>query len=332
MGRTALRVGKVCKIRLSDVVRLAMKVGLPMERLRQRGANNVCHRLGVAFSMLFLRAGQAKRKLQYPVRVAGSGVAGLTFFMTDGSVIKVVEFSRAGRAGRSKRSKRAGRASLLLPSGLAAGGHSIPRDEFMHEIRMTGEAHRMFGNAPRVLRWVVLKGKFGSTFGIMQLSKAKGVPLTEAIEKAGRSSAAALALARRHGKQVARTHAKDFSHGDMHSQNVMVHGGRLTMIDFGRATSKRLVERYTKNKPWEAIRLFDVAAPYRDHARSHSVAVADAFLGAYVAELRAAGKALPKGIDRIRDDYDDLVFDNLDSVLNSVNMIARGVQKRLGGR
>lgn len=329
MGRTALRVGKVCKIRLSDVVQLAMKVGLPMERLRQRGANNICHRLGAAFSMLFLRAGRGKRKLQYPVRVAGSGVAGLTFFMTDGSVIKVVEFSRAGRG---KRSKRAGRASLLLPSGLAAGGHSIPRDEFMHEIRMTEEGRRMFDNVPRVLRWVVLKGKFGSTFGIMQLSKAKGVPLTEAIGRAGRSSAAALALARRHGRQVAKTHAKDFSHGDMHSQNVMVHGGKLTMIDFGRATSKRLVERYAKNKPWEAIRLFDVAAPYRDHARSHSVAVADAFLEAYVRELRAAGKALPRGIDRIRDDYDGLVFGNLDSVLNSVNMIARGVQKRLGRR
>jgi len=327
MGTLARKVSKRCVIRVADVVRLAMKIGLPMNKLKQKGVNNICHRLGISFSMLFTKAGAGKKgKLQYPIRTAGSGVAGLTFFMTDGSVIKVVEFTKTGQG---KTLRRAVSRSAGLPSGLAAGGHSIPRAEFMHELRMTDKAHRLFGNTPKVLRWVILKGKYGSTFGVMQLSKAKGVPLTDAITNAGNTRA--LAMARAHGKQVAKTHAKDFSHGDMHSQNVMVHKGKLTMIDFGRSTTKRLVEKYTRTKPWASIRLFDVVAPYRDHARSHSVAVADAFLKGYVDASKAAGKPLPKGIDRVRDDYEDLTYDLLDSVLDSVNMIARATQKKARG-
>ncbi len=326
MGALARKVSKRCDVRVADVVRLAVKIGLPMNKLKQKGANNICHRLGIAFSMLFSKGGAGKKgrkgKLQYPIRTAGSGVAGLTFFMTDGSVIKVVEFSK-------KRTSRR-RGSTGLPSGLAAGGHSIPRAEFMHELRMTDKAHKLFRNAPKVLRWVILRGKYGSTFGVMQLSRAKGVTLADAISKATKTQALALATA--HGKQVAKTHAKDFSHGDMHSQNVMVHKGRLTMIDFGRATTKRLVDKYTRPKPWQSIRLFDVVAPYRDHANSHSRAVADAFLDGYKRAMKAAGKPLPAGIEHVRDDYEDLVYDLLDSVLDSVNMIASATQKEAGDR
>jgi len=280
--------------------------------------------------MLFHKGGvvgSRSKPTPIPVRTAGSGVAGLTFFMTDGSVIKVVEFTRS----RSEMARRKTRIlqSLRLGSGLAPGGHSIPRAEFMHEIAMTRKAHSMFGNTSKVMRWVILKGKFGSVFGVMQLSKAAGKPMADAIVNMPRTKQ--LKLAREHGRMVARTHAKGFSHGDMHSQNVMVSkGGKLTVIDFGRATTRRLVGKYTRRDPWESILLFDVAAPYRDHMRSHSKEIADAFLDGYLDAAHAAGNAPPKGVDRIPEDYEDMVFDNLDSVLDSVNRVARARMQQGG--
>lgn len=310
-------------------------------------AQTICDRLGKALSMLFQEGGSSRRRNNnsssksrrsrsrsrslkpspIPVRTAGSGVAGLTFFMSDGSVIKVVEFTRS----RSEIARRKTRIlhSLRMGSGLAPGGHSIPRAEFLHEIAMTRKAHSMFGNTSKVMRWVILKGRFGSVFGVMQLSKAAGRPMADAI--VGMAKAKQLRLAREHGRMVARMHAQGFSHGDMHSQNVMVSkGGRITVIDFGRATTRRLVGKYTRRDPWEAIRLFDVAAPYRDHMRSHSREIADAFLAGYVGAMHAAGKAPPKGVERIPEEYEDLVFDNLDSVLDSVNRVARARMRRGG--
>ncbi len=324
-----------CHIDVRDVSRFAAKIGLhPSAALRPpagsrppaalRSARSICNRLGTALSMLF---GKTGKRFPIPVRTAGSGVAGLTFFMSDGSVIKVVEFTRS----RSEVARRKTRIlhSLRMGSGLAPGGHSIPRAEFMHEIEMTRKAHAMFGNTSRVLRWVILKGRFGSVFGVMQLSKAAGKPLTDAI--AGTSRARQLKLAREQGRIVARMHARGFSHGDLHSQNAMVgKGGRITVIDFGRATTRRLVRKYARRDPWESIRLFDVAAPYRDHVRSHSREVAAAFLQGYLDAARASGSAPPRGVDRIPEEYEDLVFDNLDSVLDSVNQIAKARMRRGG--
>lgn len=358
--KVAKKVEIICDVRPAVVKKLGSYMGIPLANLRGKGPNNVCHALGVGLSLLFQRKSRiaAQRHARhthtfaYPIRTAGAGISGLNFFMSDGTIIKIVKFhqskGRLRRKGRTQQKRATTLAAFLTnrtrktyQSGLKSGGHSTPMSEFVHEIAMTKKAHLKLRNTPDIARHIILRGRGGVLLGIMQQTKAPGVTLAKQMERAPRDMQ--LKLARAHGTQVARTHAANFSHGDMHSANIMVKVDSkdkptFTIIDFGRATTKRQTMQVYHNKAkatavWRQIMLFDVAHPYRDHVRD-SRAVADAFLAGYVAHIQSHNKKgsarvpIPP-IQLIRKEYERMTHDNLNAVLDTVAKIAdRRIRKR----
>lgn len=303
--REHARVGKICSIRAHQVWRLARALGisLPASQLRSfEGPRNICHALGSALSALFTSGhGPAPRKrtYAYPVRVLGSGVAGVAFCMSDGTVIKAVAL-RGGSHNKAValrgEARRTGEKRALAQSaparartaGLASYGRAVPLREFLYETRITRRAHDTFDSSragrfrvPRVLRHVVLEGRLrhgrpGGRVGVMQLSWAPGVTLHEAIERS--PPAVGAALARRHGRALAAVHEKGWVHGDMHSSNVIVNMGDksarrqgaearadtadFTVIDWARANTLRSLLRNHPGGEGEARKMFNKILRY----------------------------------------------------------------------
>jgi hypothetical protein len=340
-SKIARQVNTTCEIRPSVVRKLGVYMGIPLQHLREKGPNNVCHALGIGMSMLFQTAGQRQPPtFAYPIKTAGSGITALSFFMSDGSIIKVVKFHKDRRQkGRRRRGSHAflsaymaSRTRKTYQSGFKSGAYSTPMSEFVHEIVMTKKAHRKFKNTPDVPKAIILRGKTGVLLGIMQQTRAPGVELAAEMDRRGVGLGTKLRLARAHGAQVARTHVADFSHGDMHSGNIMVRltpqdQPKFTMIDFGRATTKKQVLEAWKGKGlsvWHTILLFDVVHPYRNHMRDSRI-VADTFLAGYVSYLKLHDPKMriPRPpIADVRSNYDKLTFATINAVLDSVSKIA----------
>jgi hypothetical protein len=334
---------KLCQVRASQVRILAKRLGVRLpsaSREQVPGApkdvsvRNVCHVLGTAMSMLF----KGERNYAYPVRVAGSGVAGLAFFMSDGTVIKVTDLHLPGR----RRLDRGG----LVPGR----GASIPEHEFLHELRMTRLARSRFAGSklfavPHVPRAVILRGPKGARVGVMQQTVAAGTTMAAFLrDTAHHPQALRLAAAKAHGRAVGALHAAGWVHGDPHTENVFVRAGagargpRVTIIDWGRANTRRQIRRHAKSPQagealWAKFLRYESAFPYRDMA-THGPGrpAADAYLEGYMegsSALKGKGP-VAEGIVNpaaLRADYHGLVQNNVGAMFQALEMVGRNAGK-----
>lgn len=333
---------RLCKVEPRQVRLLAARLGvrLPMRAdgvepvpgaPSDVGLRNTCHVLGTAMSMLF----KGERNYAYPVRVAGSGVAGLVFFMSDGSVIKVSQVYAHGR-----RPKDGG--------GLVAGrGKAIPLEEFAHEVAMTRAARLRFRGTsafrvPRVPRVVVLRGPSGARVGVMQQSRAPGVTMAAYLRDPAHSREERLAAAAAHGRALGALHAAGWVHGDLHTENVLAEQrkkGRsapppkVTIIDWGRSNTRRRIMAHAPSQEmaralWAKFVRYEVAFPYNDMA-SHGAgrAAAEAYLEAYLAASGAARGQGPVGeglVDpaAVRRDYHGQVQNNVAAMFRALDLVS----------
>jgi len=334
---------RICRVNSAQVRMLARRLGVNLpqgkgSRERVPGApsdvavRNVCHVIGTAMSMLF----KGENNYAYPVRVAGSGVAGLAFFMSDGTVIKVADLHMPGK----RRTDGGG----LVPGR----GRSIPQHEFLHEVAMTRHARKRFAGShaltvPRLPRAVILRGPAGARVGVMQQAPAAGMTMAAFLKSAVHSQAAKLAAARAHGKAVGTLHAAGWAHGDPHTENVFVHigarGPRVTVIDWGRANTHRAITRHAETTDkaralWTKFLRYESAFPYRDMA-THGPGrpSADASLEVYVQASGAPdGKGpVAQGIVNpaaIRSDYHGLVENNVGAMFTALDLVARHAAQR----
>jgi hypothetical protein len=339
-------VMRMCQVKASQVRILAKRLGVRLPRGGGAGGKtaevvpgapadvavrNVCHILGTAMSMLF----KGERNYAYPVRVLGSGVAGLAFFMSDGTVIKTLDLHLPGQ----QRSDRGG----LVPGR----ARSIPEREFLHELAMTRQARRRFGGSggafsvPGVQRAVILRGPKGARVGVMQQTLARGMTVAAFLRNPAHPQAARLAAARAHGRAVGTLHASGWVHGDPHTENAFVAAGkksaaarpRITLIDWGRANTRRLIERYAGGAErakalWAKFLRYESAWPYRDMAiHGPGRPVADAYLEGYVHAARGPGGPIAEGIVNpaaIRTDYYGLVENNTGAMFTALELVSRG--------
>jgi tRNA A-37 threonylcarbamoyl transferase component Bud32 len=331
--RRHTQVLRLCEITPQQVRVLAGKLGVRVPSHRNErvaGApedlalRNTCHILGTAMSMLF----KGERNYAYPIKVAGSGVAGLAFFMSDGSVIKVAEVYDKGR-----RPKNGG--------GLVPGrGRAVPIHEFAHEVVMTRAARRRFADSrdvrvPKVPRVVVLNGPKGARIGVMQQSRAPGVTMAAFLRDTRVPAQTRLAAAEAHGRAVGTLHAAGWAHGDIHTENVLVMAGptklRLTVIDWGRSNTRSRILTHAGDighALWRKFVRYEVAFPYNDMAtHGPGRAFAEAYLRGYGAASGAAKGEGPIGqglvdVESVRRDYHGLVQNNVNAMFKALDVVA----------
>jgi hypothetical protein len=321
----AARVVKLCAIEPRRVRLFAKKLGVRVGgRQQPADVHSVCHVLGVALSKLF----RGEESFAYPVRVAGSGVAGLAFFMDDGTVIKAVEV--AAERGEKPKQPQAFRGE----PGLVPGGKAIPLGQFVHEIAMTRRARKLFGGrfgVPKVLRSVVLRGAKGVRIAVMQQGRAPGVTMAAFLRDAKVPIDVRHRAARMHGRAVAALHRKGWAHGDIHSENVMVawRGGkddrpRLSVIDWGRANTRGAIVARAKDPSkadalWAKFLRYERAFPYNDmitHGPGRSFA--ESYLGGLYPDAKDRAKA-----EAIRGDYHGLVNNNYMAMFQALDLVTR---------
>jgi hypothetical protein len=317
--RRAARVVKLCNVDPRRVRLFAKKLGVPLPGGSggdRDGVRNVCHALGVALSQLFRGEGS----FGYPVRVAGSGVAGLAFFMDDGTVIKAVEVKGKGGGG------------FRGEPGLVHGGKAIPLGQFVHEIAMTRRAGKAFRDSfgvPRILRSVVLRGAKGVRVAVMQQSRAPGVTMAAFLRSAEVPAEVRHKAARMHGLAVAALHRKGWAHGDIHSENVMVDWRRgqaapkLTVIDWGRANTLNAIRARAKEGQsaalWDKFLRYEKAFPYNDMmTHGPGRAFAESYLAGCCGKDDAAA-------DKIRDDYHGIVNNNYMAMFQALDLVTRSL-------
>lgn len=352
------KVVNACSINRLEVSFLAAKMGIRLPA-NVKGKDNVCHILGVAMSLIFTRkARTVARSYPYPIKVVGSGIAGIAMFMSDGTILKLSDLQQRSRStkARSKAvvrmkktpgsvySRSASFSSSSPPSsssspsssspgrsGLALGGQSVPREEFVHEIVMTRKAHSAFGNTPNILNHAILIGKGRARIGVMQMTFVPGRTVSDEMSLRSVPASRKVQIAVSHGRVLARVHAKDWIHGDMHTNNVMVVPGtaRLNVIDWARANRKDLVVsshprgRAAGLKLWRRAMINDVSFVYRDYINSYGKGYADAFLTAYGA---ARGKGLRfVTVQQIQAHYQHLVMSNVQAMFNALTAVSKAM-------
>jgi len=352
---------ELCKVEPRQVRVLAKKLGVrlgPTERVpgvpEDIALRNTCHVLGTAMSTLFRGQGN----YAYPIKVAGSGIAGLVFFMSDGSVIKTFAVYAPGRKPRDG-------------GGLLPRSQAIPLHEFGHEVVMTRAARRRFKGTgvpfrvPRVPRVIVLRGRSGARIGVMQQSRAPGITVGAFLRNTSNPKALRMAVAAAHGKALGTLHAAGWVHGDLHTENAMVevskgiarrppgsgnpadaialrarrpskHAApriRFTIIDWGRSNTRHRIMAHSPSEEsgralWTRFVRYETAFPYNDMATNGpGRAIADAYLDAYI---RASGAAKGKGpigeklVDpqAIRRDYHGLVNNNVSAMFRALSLVA----------
>lgn len=354
-GKEYGRVVNACAINRHEVSHLARKMGIALPR-NVKGKENVCHILGVAMSLVFSRdVRTVARSFPYPLRVVGSGVAGLAIFMSDGTILKLADLQHSRGSVIMKRSRAVSRSkrtpgsiysastsrsrssssssSSSSPSGLAPGGQSIPRAEFVHEIVMTRKAHSLFGNTPNILNHAILLGRRGARIGLMQMTFVPGRTVSDEMVLRSVPASRKMAIAAAHGRALAKVHARNWIHGDMHTNNVMVVPGtaRLNIIDWARANRKELVVgshphgRQAGLKLWRRALINDICFVYRDYINSYGKGYADAMLNAYGA---AKGKGLRVvTFDEIRAHYQRLVTSNVQAMFSALTVVSNAMAK-----
>jgi tRNA A-37 threonylcarbamoyl transferase component Bud32 len=341
------KVVDTCGINRLEVGQLASKMGIRLPH-NVKGQDNVCHILGVAMSLIFTRNA---RTYPYPVRVVGSGVAGIAMFMSNGTIIKLADLKPGKRAktvlhrktppsiyskrGSSSSSSSSSRSySSSMQSGLASGGQSIPRAEFVHEIVMTRKAHSAFGNTPNIINHAILIGKGRSRIGVMQMNFMPGRTVSDEMMLRSVPSSRKVQIAANHGKILARVHARNWIHGDMHTNNVMVVPGtaRLNVIDWARSNRKDLVvNHHPKGKAaglklWKRALINDLCFVYRDYINSYGKGYAEAMLNSYAA---GAGKALRHvTTDMVRAHYQRLVMSNVQAMFGALTVVSKAMSKQ----
>jgi hypothetical protein len=321
----------------SQVRLLAKKLGvrLPLKTERVPGAppdvalRNACHVLGTAMSTLFRGEGT----YAYPVKVAGSGITAISFFMSDGSVIKVSEVYKPGRRPKDY-------------GGVSVRARAIPLYEFGHELAMTRAARRKFKGmssvlrVPRVPRVVVLKGPTGARIGVMQQSRAPGVTVAAFLKDSSRPRGLRLAAAEAHGRALGTLHAAGWVHGDLHTENALIEPVKsnpprfvYTVIDWARANTRRRLMAHAPSEEagralWTKFVRYETAFPYSDMAtHGPGRAFADAYLRAY---MKASGAAKGKGPvgeglvdpEAIRTDFHGLVKNNQNAMFRGLELVA----------
>lgn len=322
------RVLKICKVDRQRVRLLAKKLGVVLPSGRRAGSRhpigNVCHALGVALSKLF----RGEASYGYPVRVVGSGIAGLVFIMDDGTIIKAVEL-KPSKGGGGFRGER----------GLAPGGDSVSLGEFVHEIAMFRAARKAFGRhfqVPKVMRSVVLRGRKGARVAVFQMTRAPGTTMADFTKPSAHVSQALRELATRmHGRALARLHDRGWCHGDMHTGNVMVEvrngAPRLSVIDWGRANTRRGIASKLASSPdalWAKILRYEIAHVYNDIMRNFPQRekgrhMADLFLDEYI-RSRKSGNHVP-GREEVRRDYDGMARNNLGAVFRALELVSKDI-------
>jgi len=285
--RRAEKVVKLCDIEPRRGRLFAKKLGVRIPGGSKPAADvrNVCHVLGVALSKLF----RGESSFAYPVRVAGSGVAGLAFFMDDGTVIKTVELEREKEQGDNKRPAFRGE------HGLAPGGKAIPLGHFVHEIAMTRKARKLFGrvfNVPKVMRSVVLRGAKGVRIAVMQQGRAPGVTLAA------------------------------FLRDDKVPLEVRHRAARM----WGRANTRRGIVSRAKDPSvaaalWTKFLRYETAFPYND-MMTHGPG--RGFAENYLAGLYPSAKDKAKA-DAIRADYHGLVNNNYMAMFRALDLVTRSL-------
>lgn len=325
--RRAEKVVKLCDIEPRRVRLFAKKLGVRIPGGSKPAADvrNVCHVLGVALSKLF----RGESSFAYPVRVAGSGVAGLAFFMDDGTVIKTVELEREKDQGGKRPAFRG-------EHGLVPGGKAIPLGHFIHEIAMTRKARKLFGrdfNVPKVMRSVVLRGAKGVRIAVMQQGRAPGMTLAAFLRDSKVPLEVRHRAARMWGRAVAALHDKGWAHGDIHSENVLVSWRkgstrpRLSVIDWGRANTRRGIVSRAKDPSvaaalWSKFLRYETAFPYND-MMTHGPG--RAFAESYLAGLYPSAKDKSKA-DAIRADYHGLVNNNYMAMFRALDLVTRSLK------
>jgi len=347
-GREYGRVVDACAINRLEVLQLARKMGIRLPR-NTKGKENVCHILGVAMSLVFTRNTRTvARSFPYPVRVVGSGIAGLAMFMSDGTILKLADLHTPRRLSmRSKVRKvsaarrtpgsiyssaaRSFSSSSSSGSGLAPGGQSVPRAEFVHEIVMTRKAHAAFHNTPNILNHAILLGRGRARIGVMQMTFVPGRTVSDEMVLRSVPASRKLAIAVNHGRILAKVHARNWIHGDMHTNNVMVVPGtaKLNVIDWARSNRKELVvNSHPRGRPaglklWRRALINDISFVYRDYINSYGKGYADAMLNAYGA---AGGKALRfVAVEEIRAQYQKLVTTNVQAMFNALTVVSKAL-------
>lgn len=244
---------------------------------------NVCESLGHVFDAKLIRpkrsSGAARRRtgtdrVGVPVKILGTGIAGLAMKLSNGDAIKI-----------SSLSKKTGPISW--------SAEPVQSSEFAYEVLMTQKAGSLLTRDPVVRIPPVknvhfLRAKKGGVIGIVRLGFAPGIRMIDAIANAfrrgGPRNQRARELVSLYARTIANIHKKDLVHGDIHASNLILDKKRVWVLDWARSAEKSffLQDRYPSGHTvWKSLKTFDVAMGCRDLRRNGMGALIPFFLHSY---------------------------------------------------
>lgn len=213
-----------------------------------------------------------KRDELRPVRKLGAGISGVTFLMTDGSVVKLIAIGKTHDTG----------------AALTPGGEPIPEAEFRHEVECTYRAASLFNRiAPHVFRVpqvyeanIVRTPEDGRTYGIIHMELISGRPIVDVLKDARAGAHARTRAAERWGRALGEIHRAGVAHGDYHGHNAMVEDGTGAVIILDWARAQWLGPRTAKS--WTRLVNYDLDQAGRSLAKRGLRHATSVFRDAYV--------------------------------------------------
>lgn len=224
--------------------------------------------LGVA-SLPTRRVGKHKYnaiRFMRPVRVLGSGVAGIVFELADRSVLKLAAIRNRPIAPRI---------DPIHPS------------EFLHEVRMMRHAARVLAktrtHVPHYRAHRVIGAhRSGPDVGVIHMDTAPGKVLRAATYFTEKKRAEKLAVA------LADIHNAGMIHGDLHTGNAMLdRRGRMTILDWSRAQTVSWFRKRKLLPMYRQLLARDIAFAAQSAASPRDASVVQAFFRSYLKQCRS---------------------------------------------